>query len=221
VARAAVVVAVFAAAGLVGAVLSRIGDDRPASAPTPETGQWSQPNVVVAGRVADSAVDVEEATRAALVAVGSTGEVVRAGMFTRADVIGGLATEAYAPVLASETTQQVNAFLLGLGEAGVDPSQLRVLEAPVTWRATAEPDGSVMVEVWSVLAVSVRGTSTARQAWRTVTVTMRLVEGRWLVDGWASRSGPTPALPPEAAIDDRSDVDLPLSWSPAVAGGGR
>jgi hypothetical protein len=45
-----------------------------------------------------------------------------------------------------------------------------------------------------------------RQAWRTVTVDMVDVEGRWLVDTWASTPGPTPALPAEVALDSAETV---------------
>jgi hypothetical protein len=143
-------------------------------------------------------------------------------MFTRPDVVAEFATPDYAATLASETTAQVNAFLVSLGATGVDPSHLAVVEAPVT--ATARPigEGRVVVEVWSVLVVSVPGTSVARQAWRTVTLEMVNVDGRWLVDRWSSTEGPAPApaLSPDAVIGARTAVGERLAWPPAVGGEG-
>ena len=214
--RRLIVGAALVVAALVGVVLSRTGPD--ASGTTSTEPVASAP--AAAGEAAASGIGVEEARRAAVSAVGSTGEVVAAGMFSRRDVIARFATEQFAPVLGSETTAQVNEFLVALGASGVDPSEVRLVEAPVTARAVPEADGSVTVEVWSVLTVSAPGTSVGRQAWRTVTLTMRPERDHWLVDGWVSRPGPTPALPPEGVIDSRADVDVPLSW-PRVAGGDR
>lgn len=155
-----------------------------------------------------------------MVAVARTGAVVRAGMFTRPDVIAEFATPGYAATLASQTTAQVNAFLVALGASGVDPSQLAVVESPVTASARHPGEGRVVVQVWSVLVVSAPGTSVARQAWRTVTLEMVDVDGRWLVDRWSSTPGPAPALSPDALIGDRTAVEERLAW-PAAVGGDR
>ena len=45
---------------------------------------------------------------------------------------------------------------------------------------------------------------------RTVTVDMVEVDGRWLVDGWVSQFGPTPAAPAEAPIDAAGPVAVVL-----------
>jgi hypothetical protein len=41
------------------------------------------------------------------------------------------------------------------------------------------------------------------------------VDGRWLVDGWSSTPGPSPAPPAEGAFDDAEAFVEPLSWPPA------
>jgi hypothetical protein len=215
--RALGVSAVLAVLAVAGVVLARTGD----ASSTPEAPTRAErPSRETEARIDDPAVDVDGATQAAVAAVTCTGAVVRAGMFTRPDVVAEFATPDYAATLASETTAQVNAFLVSLGATGVDPSHLAVVEAPVT--ATARPAGGerVVVEVWSVLVVSVPGTSVARQAWRTVTVEMVAVDGRWLVDGWLSTPGPAPALSPDAVIGDRTVVGERLAWPPAVGGEG-
>ena len=164
---------------------------------------------------------MEGARTAAVAAVAATGDVVRAGMFSRLDMIERIATPSYAPVLASATTTQVNEFVVALGASGVDPTDLRVIEAPITATAIAVGDGQVSVEVWSVLVLSIPDTSVARQAWRTVRLDMVEVDGRWLIDGWTSSAGPAPALPPEGQVASRDEVDSRLTWLPATEGGGR
>lgn len=214
--RLAVGVAALAALALLGLVVSRVtgasGREPAAEAAGSPTSARSVPSV---------SIDVEGARAAAIAAVASTGQVVRAGMFSRLDMIERMATPSYAPVLASATTTQVNEFVVTLGASGVDPTDLQVIEAPITATATAVSDRQVAVEVWSVLVVSMPDTSVARQAWRTVSLDMVEVDGRWLIDGWTSSAGPAPALPPEGQVASRDEVDSRLTWLPATEGGGR
>ncbi len=214
--RLVVGVAALAALALLGLVVSRVtgtsGREPAAEAAGSPTSARSAPSV---------AIDMEGARAAAIVAVASTGQVVRAGMFSRLDMIERIATPSYAPVLASATTTQVNEFVVALGASGVDPTDLQVIEAPITATATAVSDRQVAVEVWSVLVVSMPDTSVARQAWRTVSVDMVEVDGRWLIDDWTSSAGPAPALPPEGQVASRDEVDSRLTWLPATERGGR
>jgi len=48
--------------------------------------------------------------------------------------------------------------------------------------------------------------------WRTVSVDLELVDGVWLVDGWTSVLGPTPALAPEVNVSDVGDVAQVIGW---------
>jgi hypothetical protein len=73
--------------------------------------------------------------------------------------------------------------------------------------------------VWSVLVVAVPGLGPGRQVWRTVTLDMVDVDGRWLVDGWVSEPGPTPGLAVEVALDDATAVAVPLAWPPVLVVG--
>ena len=215
--RLAVAVAGLAAVALVGLVVSRVtgGSGRESAAEAARSATSAHPEV------SGGAIDVEGARAAAIAAVASTGQVVRAGMFSRLDMIERIATPSYAPVLASATTTQVNEFVVALGASGVDSADLQVIEAPITATATAVSDRQVAVEVWSVLVVSMPDTSVARQAWRTVSLDMVEVDGRWLIDGWTSSAGPAPALPPECQVASRDEVDSRLTWQPATEGGGR
>ena len=52
--------------------------------------------------------------------------------------------------------------------------------------------------------------------WRTVTLDLELVDGRWLVDGWESEPGPTPMASPDVAVAPADDV----AADRLVAGGG-
>jgi hypothetical protein len=166
-----------------------------------------------------SGVDVSAARQAAVNAVALTDEVVEAGFISRRELVKSFATSNFAPVLADETSAQVTAMLVELGERDADPQKLRLVEQPLSARATAVDD-VVRVDVWSVLVIAVPGAGPARQAWRTVTVDMVLVNGRWLVADWQSRPGPTPAPAAEAAFDDASVVVDQLAWEPASITGG-
>ena len=145
-------------------------------------------------------MDVAGAQQAAMVAVGLTDEVVTAGFISRRDVIAGFTTAAFGPRLADQTAEQVNALLVELGARDADVAGLVAVEQPLGSTATVTAEG-VRVEVWSVLVIAVPGTGPGRQAWRTVTVDMVDVDGRWLVDSWTSTPGPTPALPTEVSLD--------------------
>ena len=164
-------------------------------------------------------IDVAGARQAAINAVALTDEVVEAGFISRRDLINGFATSALAPRLADETGAQVNALLVELGDRNADVTALRLIEQPLTARTTEVGD-VVRVDVWSLLVIAAPGTGPARQAWRTVTLDMVLVDGRWLVSEWQSRPGPTPAPAVEASFDDASTVGNMLGWEPAMASGG-
>ena len=164
-------------------------------------------------------IDVAGARQAAINAVALTDEVVEAGFISRRDLINGFATSALAPRLADETGAEVNALLVELGDRDADVKALRLIEQPLSARTTEVGD-VVRVDVWSLLVIAAPGTGPARQAWRTVTLDMVLVDGRWLVSEWQSQPGPTPAPAVEASFDDASTVGNMLGWEPAMASGG-
>ena len=165
------------------------------------------------------AIDVAGARQAAINAVALTDEVVEAGFISRRDLIDGFATSALAPRLADETGAEVNALLVELGDRDADVKTLRLIEQPLSARTTEVGD-VVRVDVWSLLVIAAPGTGPARQAWRTVTLDMVLVDGRWLVSEWQSQPGPTPAPAVEASFDDASTVGEMLGWEPAMVTGG-
>jgi hypothetical protein len=212
--RIAVTVAVIVTVAVAGAVLARVGDDgdsatgaaAPSDSVDPSTGS----------EVSDAAatVDVDAARMAAIQGVARTGEVAQAGFISRRELIESFTTPQFASTLARTTSDAVNAMLLELGERDADVASFAVVERPIT--AIAVPTGvGVEVRVWSVLVVAVRGVGPGRQVWRTVTLQMVEVDGRWLVDGWSSTPGPSPAPPAEGAFDDAEAFVEPLSWPPA------
>ena len=137
---------------------------------------------------------------AAIAAVAMTDEVVSAGFISRRDLIARFATPSFAPQLADRTAEQVNVLLGELGKHDADMSRLRLVEQPLTATARAV-EAAAQVEVWSVLVIAAPGLGPARQVWHTVTLSMTRAGGRWLVDGWDSQVGPTPALAPEVRLD--------------------
>lgn len=151
-----------------------------------------------------------------MAAVAMTDDVVSAGFISRRTVIEAFATPDFAPVLANETSEQVKALLFELGNRDVEPSSLAVVEQPLTARALSASADRAVVEVWSVLVVAAPGLGPGRQVWRTVTVDLELSDGRWLVDGWSSVLGPTPALAPESAVSDGRELAAVLAWPAAV-----
>ncbi len=213
--RIVVVLAVLAVLGVGGVVLAWTAG--------PSKGEGSSVSGLSVSTASSTAPDVGADTvaarQAAVTAVASTAEVMRAGMFTRGDLIDRIATRAFAGELASATTAQVNEFIVALGAAGRDPSELAVMEVPVSASGTEVQLGRVRVEVWSVLVVSMPGTAVARQAWRTTTLDMVLADGRWLVDGWRSEPGPSPALPPTGVVAEQGEVATRLGWQQVSPGG--
>lgn len=151
------------------------------------------------------------AEAAAISVVASTGDVVAAGFISRRELVESFCTERFGPTFASESGRAIDAMLLELGARNVERGELVVLEEPVTATSTVTTAG-VKVRVWSVLVVAAPGVGPARQVWRTVTVDMVEVDGRWLVDGWVSQFGPTPAAPAEAPIDAAEPVAVVLGW---------
>lgn len=212
--RAAVLAVALVGVATVGVLLTR-GRSDGASSPTPTAPPISgndgseSPSAVARG------IDVEPARMAAVRAVALTDEVVRAGFISRRELIESFTTPTFGPTLAGATSESVNALLLELGKRDADVSTLTVLEQPIT--ATSEPTpAGARVRVWSVLVIAAPGTGPGRQVWRTVSLDMVSIGGRWLVDGWTSTPGPSPAPPAEGAFDDATAFVEPLSWPPAT-----
>lgn len=164
-------------------------------------------------------VDLEGARRAGIAAVSATGRIAMAGFISRRELIGSFTTPRFGPTLANETSAQLRDLAIELGSRDADTTEMSVFEQPVTATATNADHGAV-VEVYSVLVVAVPGLGPARQVWRTVRLDMVQTEGRWLVDGWSSERGPTPALAVEVVIDDAELVAARLAWPSAARVGG-
>jgi zona occludens toxin (predicted ATPase) len=201
-----VVVAALLSVVVVGTVLSRSGGDgssdaEAASAPAAEASPET------------TAVTAPSPEPAAAAAVALTGEVVTAGLISRRELIESFTTPGFGGELADLTSEQVTSMQLALTGSGRTATDLSVAEFPLRVRTVVVNDATATVEVWSLLVIASAGEPIARQAWRTVTLDLALVAGRWLVDGWASVEGPTPAGSPDGSIATGSEVDDRLSWS--------
>lgn len=162
--------------------------------------------------------DESGALAAAISAVNLTGEIAEAGFITRTDMITTLATARYGPTLAANSAAQLGEMTDQLNAAEVTVQSVVFAELPLTARVVHADDALAQIEVWSVSIIVVPEVAAPRQVWRTVTVTLAWESGDWRVDGWATVSGPTPALAvdvPVATADEAIDV---TSW-PRVGGG--
>lgn len=163
--------------------------------------------------------DYVAAEEAALEIVRSIDEVAGAGFISRRELVESFTTDEFGSQFASETGQQVDTLLMELGARGVDDAGLVIHEQPITVTSTNSPDG-VQVETWSVMIVAVTDLGPARQVWRTITLDMVDVDGAWLLDGWESEIGPTPAPPAEGLVDTADSVIDVLAWRRVDGGEG-
>ncbi|HWL43022.1 MAG TPA: hypothetical protein VNQ73_08765 [Ilumatobacter sp.] len=211
--RVVVSVAVLAAMVLVGVVLARSDGGSTAASPVGSAAVGAPiPSAAFGGeRVGPGAVE------AAVAAVALTGEVVSAGLISRRELIESFTTPGFGGKLADLTSEQVTAMGLAMAESGRDGAALSVGEFPLRARVVDKTADAVTVQVWSVLVVSSPDEPVGRQAWRTVTLEMVPVDGRWLVDGWESAEGPAPAGTPHGAVASGADVVSVLGWE-EVAG---
>ena len=163
--------------------------------------------------------DLADAENAALDIVRSLGEVAQAGFISRRELVESFTTDAFGPDFASETGQQVDTLLMELGARGVDDAGLVIHEQPITATSIDTP-GGVRVRTWSVMILAIPDLGPARQVWRTISLDMVDVGGMWLLDGWESETGPTPAPPAEAFVDTADSVAEVLSWHRVDGGEG-
>lgn len=150
----------------------------------------------------------------AAAAVALTGKVVTAGPISRRELIDSFATPKFGSELADLTSEQVTAMRLAMTETGHNSSALSVVEFPLRVRTSSRSDTAATVQVWSVIVVSSADEPVARQAWRTVTVHLACLDRRWLVDGWESVDGPSPALTPQAPVSSSDEIVAVLDWQP-------
>jgi xanthine/CO dehydrogenase XdhC/CoxF family maturation factor len=216
-----VLVGLTAVATLLVGVFVVVGDrsePSPAVAPGVRLPSYS-PSQRQAEPATSAAVDgVAQARAAAVEVVSSMGAVVAAGRFSRRDLVESFATAEFGPTLAEETTRAVTALEFEVGQ--VPGGRMVVVEQPVTASAEAVAADRVQVSVWSVLVIAVPGRGIGRAMWRTVTVDMALVEGRWLVDSWRSTPGPAPAPTADLLFADASELAVPMQWPAAHFGMG-
>lgn len=156
-----------------------------------------------------------DAEDAAARAVAMTGEVLRAGLTTRGDLISTFATPEFAPELLAQTNTQLRRMTADFVKRGISAEDLQVVETPITVDATPG-EGYVVAWVWSVTVMTAPGMGTARQIWRTVQLELVREHDQWLVNDWLVTAGPTPVPDPSATFDpakafeNRMKADRPL-----------
>ncbi len=217
--HAAAVLVVVLAVGVLVSITAGDSRDSASDAPDSLDGPVAPHPVLAESTTPTAEFDLDGARRAGIAAVSATGQVAHAGFISRRELIESFTTSKFGPVLADETSAQLRDLAGELGSRDTDAAAMSVFEQPVSAIASVSDRGAV-VEVYSVLVVAVPRLGPARQVWRTVRLEMVDVEGRWVVDGWSSEPGPTPALAAEAVIDDAELVAGRLAWPPAVGAGG-
>lgn len=195
------------ALALVGVVVSRAGgpeshDEAVASVPADD-----------ATALASDPPQLPGPEDAAAEAVAMTGDVVSAGLISRRELIESFTTPDFGQELADLTSEQVTGMRLSMTGTGRAADGWSVAEFPLRTRTVTADAEQAQVEVWSVLIVASATEPVARQAWRTVTVDLAMVEGRWLVDGWESVDGPAPAVSPSGSFAPGGEVVARLGWS--------
>ena len=166
--------------------------------------------------------DVEPARRAAIRAVAMTGEVVRAGFISRRELIESFTTPSFGPTLAGVDVGGGDGDAARAGRARrrrVDAGGGRAADHGHR-RGDIRPGCEFGCGRcwWSPRRASGR----AGRCGAPSPSTWSSVGGRWLVDGWTSTPGPSPAPPAEGAFDDAAAFVEPLGWPPhRRAGDGR
>ena len=171
------------------------GDDQATRAPSDDTAAAAQ-----AGRAG-------QASQAAQKAVESVGRVASLGRLRRREVVRELITGTFFPTFMDET----NRSLTELDEHRSDG--VSVEEWALRIMVQEKTDGEFDVQVWTVSVITIG--DKVRSAWRTVHLDMRQVDGIWLVDGWSSVDGPSPAPPASAVFATGSDMSAVAEWARA------
>jgi hypothetical protein len=225
-----VVVVVLVVVGLAAAMLAR-DDGRGAAAPAPTVAARVVGSGAVVSPVGPSGSrdgvptgwrhDVAGAEEAAVGYVAVTGLAARSGPLTRRDMVLLLATEGYGPLLADQVSGQLSDLLYRLGERGLAPAGMVLVEYPLSVRSEPEGPDRVRVWVWSVTVFAAASGSVPRQLWRSSELVLVWERGDWKVDGWKAKEGPAPALGGEGRAGDVGAVSDVAGWRPVTGVGGQ
>ncbi len=98
--------------------------------------------------------------------------------------------------------------------------RLTWVEAPLTATLVDATDDDAIVDVWTVSVLGAPDSGPPQQVWRTVTVVLDLVDGRWLVADSSADSGPTPVTSDLALPADFDGFAEVAGWSAVVQGVG-
>jgi hypothetical protein len=180
----------------------------------------SAPRRAVSG--SDEAIGVPGATApdpvaAAVAFVASTDNLMAHSSIGRAEIFRKLVVPDQVATNARAFEQVAESMAATLE---VPVMRLTWVEAPLTATLAEATDDTATVKVWTVSVLGAPDSGTPQQVWRTVTVVLDLVDGRWLVGDSSADSGPTPAtsdLALPAGFDGFAEV---AGWPPVVQGVG-
>lgn len=181
--RAKYIILAVSLAGLVGVLLFA----SPFRSRTPRPDQ--QPPPSAAGQPSNTgAPTISDARLVGLRWVSSTGGLLTMGSIERQLRLEELVVPSARAVMAASF--ETGAARLA-GRLPVPASELLLIEAPVTATVRAEGTAAV-VEVWSVLVFGAERLGAPQTVWRTTTVRLEPLDGRWLVASTEVRLGPAP-----------------------------
>jgi hypothetical protein len=157
---------------------------------------------------------------AALAYVRSSGVLASRGPIGRRDLLAQLVT----PALLDEQSIAVDADVTAIqshlvsGTGALIPaSSVRWVETPLT--ASVTGSRSVLeVRIWSVAVLGAPGLDDVQAAWRTFSLEVRWIDGRWLVADVSVEAGPAPL---ETSLDvvpsSFVEFERVASWPRAAA----
>lgn len=161
------------------------------------------------------APDVGGAVELAVRYVASTDQLMAHSSIGRREILKQLV----APSVVDSQLAAIDAVAAQVDERlGQSATELLWVEAPLATSIESSTGSEVTVAVWTVSVFAHPEASLPQQLWRTIHVTIGMIDGRWWVTGATSDAGPTPDAN-ELSLPSTVEEFVPVAgWQPVVAG---
>lgn len=157
-----------------------------------------------------------DARAAAIDFVAASARFAEQGPLARREHLRTLTTAAGFQRLADGLSQTMAALASKLE---VPVEELAWVEVPLTASDPLPQGAAVEVDVWVVSVLGHRSLGAPQMVWRTVQVSLRQLDGRWLVDDAGAMVGPTPRISEMAEPSSFAEFSKVAGWPPVVRGG--